>query len=48
MDNVKPMSTPFTHHFKLFAKQCAETDDDFKHMSKVLFVVGSLVYAMVY
>jgi hypothetical protein len=47
--NVKPVSTPLAPHFKLFAKQCAESDDDLEYMSKVSYssVVGSLMYAMV-
>jgi hypothetical protein len=49
MYNEKPVSTPLAHHFKLSAKQCAESDDDLEYMSKVPYssVVGSLMYAMV-
>ena len=49
MDNAKPVSAPLASHFKLSASQCAETDDDFKYMSKVPYssAVGSLMYAMV-
>ena len=49
MDNAKPVSTPLASHFKLSASQCAETDDDYKYMSKVPYssAVGSLMYAMV-
>jgi hypothetical protein len=49
MQNAKPVSTSLAPHFKLSAKQCAETDADLKYMSKVPYssVVGSLMYAMV-
>jgi hypothetical protein len=49
MQNTKPMSTPLAPHFKLSAKQYAETDADLDYMSKVPYssVVGSLMYAMV-
>jgi hypothetical protein len=47
--NAKPVSTPLAPHFKLSAKQCAETDADLEYMSKVPYssAVGSLIYAMV-
>jgi hypothetical protein len=49
MDKAEPMSTPLSPHFKLSAKQCAETDEYFEYMSKVPYssVVGSLMYVMV-
>jgi hypothetical protein len=45
----EPVSTPLAPHFKLSAKQCAETDVDLDYMSKVPYSssVGSLMYAMV-
>jgi hypothetical protein len=48
--NAKPVSTPLAPHFKLSAKQCAETDADLEYMSKVPYssAVGSLMYAMVF
>jgi hypothetical protein len=49
MHNAKPVSTPLALHFKLSAKQCAESDNDLEYMSIVPYssVVGSLMYAMV-
>jgi hypothetical protein len=49
MHNAKPVSTPLAPHFKLSAKQCAESNDDLEYMSKVPYssVVGSLRYVMV-
>jgi hypothetical protein len=49
MHNAKPMSNPLAPHFKLPAKQCAESDDDLEYMSKVSYssAVGSLMFAMV-
>jgi hypothetical protein len=49
MQNAKPVSTPLAPHFKLSAKQCAETDADLEYMSRDSYsnVVGSLMYVMV-
>jgi hypothetical protein len=49
MQNAKPVSTLLAPHFKLSAKQCAETNADLEYMSKVPYssVVRSLMYAMV-
>ena len=49
MQNVKPVSTPFSSHFKLSKEMCPKTQEDMDYMSKVLYAstVGSLMYAMV-
>eukprot|EP00253_Pinus_taeda_P022748 PITA_22748 len=50
MHNVKPISTPFSSHFKLSKEMCPKTQEDVDYMSKVPYasVVGSLMYAMVF
>ena len=48
-EQSKPVSTPFTPHFKLCSSLSPSMDEERKYMSKVLYsnVVGSLMYAMV-
>ena len=49
MHNAKPVSTPFSTHFKLSKEMCPKTQEDMDYMSKVPYAsaVGSLMYAMV-
>jgi len=49
MHNAKPVSTPFSSHFKLNKEMCPKTQEDMDYMSKVPYAsaVGSLMYAMV-
>ena len=48
-EQSKPVSTPFTPHFKLCSSLSPSMDEERKYMSKVLYsnVVGSLMYIMV-
>ena len=50
MKNAKPVSTPFSSHFKLSKEMCPKTQEEMEYMSKVPYAsaVGSLIYAMVY
>ena len=47
--NAKPVSTPFSSHFKLSKEMWPKTQEDMDYMSKVPYAsaVGSLMYAMV-
>ena len=49
MKNEKPISTPFSNHFKLIKEMCPKTQEEIKYVSKVPYssAVGSLLYAMV-
>ena len=50
MHIAKPVSTPFSSHFKLSKEMCPKTQENMDYMSKVPYAsaVGSLIYAMVY
>ena len=49
MHNAKPVSTPFSSHFKISKEMCPKTQEEMDYMSKVPYAstVGSLMYAMV-
>jgi hypothetical protein len=49
MQNAKPISTPFSIHFKLTKEMCPKTQEDIEYMSRVPYssAIGSLMYAMV-
>ena len=49
MHNAKPISAPFSKHFKLSNEMCPKTQEDMDYMSKVPYAlaVGSLTYAVV-
>ena len=49
MHNAKPVTTPFTSHFKLSKEMCLKTQEVVDYMSKFSYAsaVGSLMYAMV-
>ena len=49
MKNEKPVSTPFSSHFKLSKEMCPKTQEEMNYMSKVPYssAVGSLMYARV-
>ena len=49
MQNAKPVSTPFSSHFKLIKEMCPKTKEEMDYMSKVPYAsaVGILMYAMV-
>ena len=50
MKNAKPISTPFSSHFRLSKDMCHEIEKEICYMSKVPYasIVGSLMYAMVW
>ena len=50
MKNSKPFSTPLARHFKLSSKDCPSNEYEKEEIQKISysFVVGSLMYAMVY
>ena len=49
MENARAVSTPFTTHFKLSAKQSPSNETEKSYMQRVPYAsaVGSLMYAMV-
>ena len=49
MQNEKPVSTPFSCHFKLSKEMCPKTQEEIEYISKVpcSSTVGSLMYSMV-
>ena len=49
MQNEKPVSTPFSSHFKLSKEMFPKTQEEMEYMSEVPYasIVGSLMYAMV-
>jgi len=49
MAEARPVITLLTGHFKLSSKQCPQSPEEEKEMSRVPYasVVGSLMYAMV-
>ncbi|KAF2317627.1 hypothetical protein GH714_025846 [Hevea brasiliensis] len=49
MNNAKPVTVPFTAHFKLSTNISPKIDEEMEHMSSVPYssVVGSIMYAMV-
>ena len=49
MQNAKPVSTPFSSHFKLSKEMCPKTHEEMEYMSKFPYAsaVGSLLYALV-
>ena len=49
MHNAKPVSKPFSSHFKLSKEMCPKTQEDMDYLSKVPYasVIGSLMYSMV-
>ncbi|CAM9000017.1 unnamed protein product [Rhodiola kirilowii] len=48
MDDVRPVSTPLASHFQLSKDQSPVTEDEMKHVDKILYAsaIGSLMYAM--
>ena len=49
MKEARPVTTPLASHFKLSSKQCPQSLDEEKEISRVPYasVVGSLMYVMV-
>ena len=50
MSKAKAFCSPLAGHLKLSSKQCSTSEKGMKEIRKVpyAFVVGSLIYAMVY
>ena len=48
MQNVKPVSTPLSNHFKLLKDMCPKTREEIDYMSRIPYssAAGSLMYAM--
>jgi hypothetical protein len=49
MQNAKPISTPFTNHFKLTKEMHPKTHEQIEYMSRVPYssTIGSVMYVMV-